>query len=785
MTHRARQAAALLLAVCIFFTVGVAPARAQPALNKSLNTREFDLTSVIEYISRRFDKVIIPDQNLLETMKNKKAVIVMPPDYEEREQTAELWRQIFENILTIYGYTVVEKGDVYRLVPLPNAKKLALPLYKDLEGRKLDSEKIVTAVVRLKHVKIDTVRPFFAKVSDILPPIPLPDNTTMIVTAMESELAPFLELISLVDIPSDIPYVKVYKLERASGSQVRGQIQAYINLEKARQKGAADITTMPFILADDRTNRMLISAIKSDHVIVDEIIGFMDAEVEKNDFRPITIYRLKNSNSKIVAEKLGLILKARNVPGVAGAPPPEDIPTIVPFEELNALIISVEERETFDSVRAIIELLDVKRNQVFISSTIVEVGHSRNANVGVELGAVLDPQKGKAGFLGGSTFGLSTPTLDLTATPPVTTRTPNIPSNGAFFAIPISRFDAIPFILQAAEQSNKINVLATPVIICDDNEKALIEINEERAFTTTQVSSGGVSTSSFGGFNKAGIILTITPTISSNNFLKLVIDQSVDRFIPDPSGQNRDTKSTRHASTTVTIPNRTSVVVGGLTQSQESESSNRVPLLSKIPLLGALFRSKGNEESQSTLYFFITPEIIEAFEQMSDLSEGYRNRVLADKDFLLEGAMNKELRFMRATTEAGGWRDQREVEYFGVLERVFSVESLQSWVLPEKRSAFREQLLSLGAVTPVLLPDGMRANFDEKSLPQSFFDTLVFAHEQMEAWSDAERISLVARFYAHLAKSLKELDSRRQTESGKNKVHQIPLKVPLKDTTSP
>lgn len=590
-----------------------------------LEVHEIELSAVIEGISKNWGKIILPNEKLLPQLKNRTATVIFPPNMEDMKSNKELWEHIFNNVLSIYGYTLVKKGEFYRLMPITDIHKYPTPFFKDRRPLDEYSEKIITQVITLNNIDAMQVSKLFPRVSQVKTPDVLPDGKTLVVTAFESMLKNFVELVEMLDVPdTDVPQMKVFQLKRASASQVRTQILSYFNNLKALKKGRIPASAQPFILADDRLNRMAVFIEDERYLaVIEELKDFFDGETKGKIFRPIHIYRLQNSDAKVVADNLSKILQTKGTKKGANTVDP----TIVPFVELNALIISVDRRETYDAIREVIKQIDVRRNQVYISSSIVEVGASSNFNVGVETAGRLKPERGKLGAIGGTGFGLSALTYDVTNQNNPVTRTPSIPSSGLSMALAYGSYDLIPFVLEAAASDNSVNVLATPVIMCDDNEKAMIEINEERAFTTSTIGSGGQQTNTFGGFHKAGISLSIKPTISSDRFLKLEIDQRVDRFIPDPSGGDRDVKSTRHASTSATVRNKTSVVIGGLTQKERNQSSSRVPMLSKIPVLGHLFKSKGDTNSESTLYFFITPEIVSNFQQISDKTDELYDRI--------------------------------------------------------------------------------------------------------------------------------------------------------------
>ncbi|MBF0246046.1 MAG: hypothetical protein HQL31_12385, partial [Planctomycetes bacterium] len=445
---------------------------------------EIPMDAIIKGISKRYNKIIFPKDRVLGSLKSQKATIILPPNFEELETTADIWMHIYEAALTQFGYSMVVTGDIVRLVQLPDVKNLPTPIYKDGIEINENSERVITQVITLKNVIDSDVSKLFYRVSQITPPIPLPDRRTLIITAPESALSSFLQVLELFDVKPPVHEIITYDLKRTTASNAKNQITSYMNVLFAQKLTTQDKGLRPFLLSEDRTNRLFVSALPEDHVIIKEMLDFLDASVDdKNLFLPIEIYRLKNSNAETVAKKLNEILKQTTRPAAQGAAKVE-LPNIVPFEELNALIISVEEKETYEAVISLIQKLDVKRNQIYLSSTIVEVNNSSSFRLGVEAGGKRDPEPGKFGGVAGTGFGMSSTVVDFTAaTAAPVTRQPNLPGSGGVFALAYGSYDAIPVILQASESNDNINVLANQVIIADDNEKALIEINEERSTT--------------------------------------------------------------------------------------------------------------------------------------------------------------------------------------------------------------------------------------------------------------------------------------------------------------
>jgi general secretion pathway protein D len=164
------------------------------------------------------------------------------------------------------------------------------------------------------------------------------------------------------------------------------------------------------------------------------------------------------------------------------------------------------------------------------------------------------------------------------------------------------------------EQKDYGRVLAKPKILVNDNEAGTISTTD---VTYVRKETGAVVEGSTGvvqtGFDfqsyDAGITLQIIPHISRGDLLRLDITLEREDFgtitgdrPPDTTGSNIDT--------TVTVPDGSTIILGGMLKLNQSKGGTKVPILGDIPLLGGLFRSTSNSDLQRNLYVFVKAEII-------------------------------------------------------------------------------------------------------------------------------------------------------------------------------
>ena len=172
-------------------------------------------------------------------------------------------------------------------------------------------------------------------------------------------------------------------------------------------------------------------------------------------------------------------------------------------------------------------------------------------------------------------------------------------------------------------------ILARPKLLVNDNEPGTIK-SEETTYVVRKESSW-IGTEDpqlaekevFDDFS-AGITLEITPHISKGDNLRLIISLVRSDFrITEETvslGKPPDTITT-DVSTVVTVPNRKTIILGGLERLNQSKGSTKIPLLGDIPLIGGLFRSTANTDSQSRLYVFVKAHILRPGEELTGESD--------------------------------------------------------------------------------------------------------------------------------------------------------------------
>ena len=168
--------------------------------------------------------------------------------------------------------------------------------------------------------------------------------------------------------------------------------------------------------------------------------------------------------------------------------------------------------------------------------------------------------------------------------------------------------------ISALEEQGKAKILSSPKIMVLDNQEATIasgtQISIQNSGTTTNITTGTGGTTTSGVTEKeATLRLTVTPHVIDNDQISLKISTKREEFDFSRSVLGVPPKNTREAQTGVIVKNGETIVIGGIYTESNSEDERGVPLLSKIPVLGWLFKKESKRKVKSELLIFITPQI--------------------------------------------------------------------------------------------------------------------------------------------------------------------------------
>ena len=281
----------------------------------------------------------------------------------------------------------------------------------------------------------------------------------------------------------------------------------------------------------------------------------------------------------------------------------------------NAMIIDASPQD-FDTLKEVIEKLDVRRRQVYLEAIIAEVSLDKTRELGIEFqGAVALGNGVGVGRtnLSGDINNLLTPTslqgliLAAASSQTITVNGVTVPAQQA--------------LLRALEKQSDTNILSAPTILTSDNQEAEIVSGQNVPFIASRSTSEVNLSNTFATIERrdVGITLRVTPQINEGGSLRLDIFEEVSDVISnDP--QLGPTTTIRSATTTVVAHDGQTVVIGGLIFDVKNKDQTKVPYVSDIPVIGNLFRFSSDRNRKTNLLIFLTPHIIRTERDQRNLS---------------------------------------------------------------------------------------------------------------------------------------------------------------------
>lgn len=544
--------------------------------------------------------------------------------------------KVFLSVLEINGFATVPVGEMIKIVPSVVAREKSVETRIKKDGSDPD-DRMVTQIVVLERANPDEVKrvldPIISKSSSVLA---YPPAGILIITDYLSNVRRLQEIIEALDVEGAGEQITYLPLQNASASEVA---KSLANVFQQRRPNLTPIR----MVADSRTNSLIIFASVADTESVRKLVAMMDKDVPRGESN-IQVYRLQNSIAEDLAKVLNNIIKdpGTTAGGAAvqrvAAPVVSKNVQIVPDKATNTLVIMAE-REDYKVLENIIKQLDVPRPMVYIEALIMEVKANKDFSLGVEWRGVRET--GSAGgnplgsFVGSGTGVMS----GLTATTTAAGTVLGLPSGfsmgiiGAGIKIGDIIFPTIGAMVQAYKYDSDVSILSTPQLLTLDNEEAEINVGENVPYLTRQDSTTTsaqypVNYNTY-DYKDVGVILNITPHINEENYIRLKISQQVTKVI---SGVTKDTSKPsipttlkRTAKTTVVVKDKETVVIGGMIGDSTDDSTNKVPLLGDIPILGWLFKAKTVKREKTNLYIFLTPHIVRTQQDAASLYQDKRN----------------------------------------------------------------------------------------------------------------------------------------------------------------
>ena len=574
------------------------------------NYKEADLRQIVEAVAAVTDKTIIIDPRVSGAKVTMISSTAMSPD---------AFYEAFLSVLEVHQYAAVTSGDIIKIIPNATARQYAGPIGSaGAQG----PDDIITQVLQVNNVGaaqlVPILRPLVPQYGHL---VAHPGSNMLIISDRAANVGRLINIIRRIDQASDED-IEVVPLQHASASEVVRVMTALMQQPRA---DGAPVTTN--VVADARTNSVLIGGDKADRLRVRALLAHLDTPLE--DGGDTQVRYLRYADAEELATKLQQHYQSQQTAGTGAANIVQTDPISVWADAQNNAIVVTAPPKIMRSLMLIVDKLDIRRAQVLVEAIIVEVIADNVAELGVTWaieGSGGDAPIGVTNFpdfgpgivqIGAASAGGGVTDAGLIGEG-LTIGIGRISDSGVSFAA----------ILRALEGDANTNIISTPSILTTDNEEASLNVGQEVPF----VSGSYANTGGAGAINpfttvqreSVGIKLNITPQINEGDSLLLEISQEISSIAQSAAGAVDLITNQRIIETTVIVDDGQIVVLGGLIDDVLRESDQRVPILGSIPFLGALFRSKKTEMLKTNLMIFIRPKIIRDAEQsFSETNQKY------------------------------------------------------------------------------------------------------------------------------------------------------------------
>ena len=656
--------------LCCAVVTSAGPAWAQTENQAALNFVGADIESVIKAVGHYTGMTFIIDPRVKGTL-----TLVSEKTISKSQAFA-----LLTSALRLQGYAVVTGDGFAKVVPEAEAKLQASPTQVGVRGSRVRGDQIATQIY---HLNFESAANLTAVLRPLISPnnsiMANPGNNSLVITDYADNLRRLSKIIAALDAPvaADVDVIPVRYA-------IASDMAAMVN--KLMEPGPGGDSGRVSVVADPRTNSLVLRAPSPARArLARSLIAKLDAPTSQAG--NVHVVYLKNADATKLAQTLRAVVSGDvsaagqpgqgtaggSVPstggmaggmggqqgGMIGAGQVSSLGAQSPGQQVgeaaggggagfiqadattNTLIITAPDA-VYRNLRAVIDMLDVRRAQVYIESLIVEVNSAKAAEFGVQwLG--LSGNENSSYRAGGlqnysdnrGIAGIATGAL---ANPPVLPTAKGL-TIGLFKQI--NGQLGLGALAHALETDGNANILSTPNMLTLDNELSTIKVGQNVPIISGQFTTpaSGTASNPFQTIDRrdVGITLKVRPQISEGGTIKMAIYSENSNVDPTSLGATSGvTTNIRIIENNVIADDGQIIVLGGLIKDDSNDNEEKVQGLGDIPILGNLFKYRKRARSKTNLMVFLRPVIVRSKEDS--------NSIATDRyDFMRSAGVRSEL----------------------------------------------------------------------------------------------------------------------------------------------
>jgi len=623
----------LLLLSLGWFTAVPGQAMAGPSGKIAMNFHDVEISTVVRFISETTGKNFIYDDKL-----KGKITIIAPKKLSSKEAF-----DLFVSVMELKGFAIVDIGSAYRVSPASMVKQAPIKVSKGKARPKRVNELYMARLIPLEYLSPRELMPVLTPMVSRQGYISVfGSSNSILVLDTARNVDKVLKVVGYLDVKSTANPSELVILKYAMAKDMVDMLRKYegggaTGAVPGRPMGQTTAKNTP--IEAKRLNGLIIFGNKAERKRQKELIALLDVKPSEAASR-INVYYLENADAEELAKTLERVVNSTPEPpsGTGKLIKPvktksrfENPISITPDIDTNSLIIMAQP-DDYSGLVKVIEQLDRRPLQVYVEAMIVEVSVDRAKELGTKW-RVAAEQNGKPITIGG--FG----TVDSGTMSDIANGLSGFSIGGLanFFNFDVTLPDGtssslstpgLSVLFNLSDFHDVVNVLSTPQILTSDNQEAEIVVGDNVPFLSSlERASGTTNQPVLQSIERkdVGVTLRIKPQISKGDFIKLDLYQEISSVTPTTQaagvGASDIITSKRSAKTTVVVKDGQTIVIGGLIQDKIVKNETRVPVLSKIPLLGWLFKSTSETKEKTNLLVYLTPTIVRDSGDLKTLKE--------------------------------------------------------------------------------------------------------------------------------------------------------------------
>ena len=555
----------------------------------------------------------------------------------------ELWH-LTDQFLKVAGYARVRitgvNEPIYRITALGTAMQEVVPVFINVDANKITESGVIRYIYFLKNSTpaqmlevLDKIKSKFAKISSFA------NLRALIFTDTAYNIKSLMEIVRELDGANTPEMLSIIKLKKADAAEIADLIK---KLASGKDTGADKYGYQsPFaksnklssslkearVIVESRSNTLLILGSRTAIATVEQIVQEFDTDLQRRRTN-FWVVPLNHTPAKQMADLLNKVTQfgADSTPGAAGANLGAGQARLHGQDRLfgnlhfepegqgNNLVIRGEP-EDYKLVLEVIKQLDRKQPQVAIEAIVVTLKTEDTQGLWAQINSAQNRKVNAATSGWGNQLGAGGQVVTDTTTGSLIGNLLTLAQNPVTAAgttlISIGKSSAWALI-GIISKFVRTNVIASPFVIATNKYPARVSVGQTRRVQSGTVVATGNSQSTIQQMS-ANLQLDIIPQINPNGMISLEVMIKLEDFtnaIDDPNNPSAGDTSIKLVQTCTNVANGEVLALGGLIKRTTTSNESNVPILSKIPIIGNLFRNRTDEYKRDTLLIFITPRII-------------------------------------------------------------------------------------------------------------------------------------------------------------------------------